>query len=171
MSLTIEETGRFTKEEANITRTIWFLGNSVLRGHYYYALRLFDWNIVNKDAQKEECGVGGIAGGRRPGQGACYGICHCTVYPKPSIRFVFVWQQRIIDEEICKMIVGEESFGMVVELQDTLFLNAGADDIAVNIVGIEWNHTLIEDTSKLAGVMRKAQYHGANVYFIATEML
>ena len=170
-SLAIEKTGRFLKEEANITRTVWFLGNSVSRGHYYSALSLFDGKIVDKDTQKNECGAGGLAGGRRPGQGDCYGTCHCTFSPKPSLRFAFVWQQRIIDEELCKMIVGEDSFGLAVKPQDTVFLNAGVDDIAIDVVGTEWNRTLIEDASKLAGVMRKAQDFGANVYFRATTML
>ena len=69
------------------------------------------------------------------------------------------------------MIFGDDSFGMEVEPQDTVFLNAGADNISVNVIGTKWTRPLIEDALKLAGVIRKAQDCGANVYFRATTML
>ena len=51
------------------------------------------------------------------------------------------------------MISGEEYFGPAVEPQDTIFLNAGADNIAVDVVGKECNRALIEDALKLEGIM------------------
>ena len=65
-SLSIEEMGGFLKEEANITRTLWLLGKLVPRGDYYSSLRLFNGKIVDKDSQTKDCGLGRLAGGRRP---------------------------------------------------------------------------------------------------------
>ena len=77
---------------------MWFLGNLVSRGDYYSALSLLDGKNFEKEAQKKECGVGGLAKGRRPVQVDFYGTCHCNFSPKPSLRFAFVWHQCIINE-------------------------------------------------------------------------
>ena len=56
---------------AQTNRTIWFLGNSVSRIHYFAALALLNGDAAASiDEQVTLCGRGGAWGGRRPGQGS-----------------------------------------------------------------------------------------------------
>ena len=77
-------------------QTIWFLGNSISRGHAFAANYVLNSNnskttntksdginsksktyLPSGPLQQEMCGKGGRFQGQRPGQGKCYGACGC----------------------------------------------------------------------------------------------
>lgn len=78
--------------------TLWMVGNSVMRMHFFAALALLNGDtFVGIDEQIKQCGRGGESRGRRPGQGlSCLGPCRCSAdIDGGRGRVVFVWQQRL----------------------------------------------------------------------------
>jgi hypothetical protein len=97
---------------------------------------------VGRTDEMKECGRGGKAGGKRPGQGNCWGMCGCSVTTERSnTTLQFLWQQRIFDELL---------EGTIVSLcPDLLSINTGGDDIFQVDLRPTWNSTLQEQASQL----------------------
>ena len=71
-------------------RTLWFMGNSVSRGHFYAVRAMLGLGLVDRQEQKLECGAGGPWKGRRQVGGVplnCNGACACYSYvPTVSVN-------------------------------------------------------------------------------------
>lgn len=121
-------------------RTIWFVGNSVMRVHFFATAALLGGagiSNVSKDEQIAQCGKGGVWGGRRPGQGhSCQGPCTCSV-ATPRGRVAFVWQQKVFDATLPATLGGAHASTSIAP-GDFVFLNAGLDD-AVNALKLAFS--------------------------------
>jgi hypothetical protein len=128
-------------------RSLWFVGNSVSRHHYFAAGALLKGRdptgvefVANRSQQIKLCGRGGTFKGHRPGQGLCYGPCSCSLLvPRPAggfVRLVFIWQQRTYDRWLSDIFVNQAERNKYAPLEgspargDIVFANVGLDGIA-----------------------------------------
>jgi hypothetical protein len=128
-------------------RTLWFVGNSVSRHHYFAAGALLKGRdpssvgfVANRSQQIKWCGRGGSYSGHRPGQGLCYGPCSCSLLlPRSAggfVRLVFIWQQRTHDRWLNDIFVNHAERKKYAPLEgspargDIVFANVGLDGIA-----------------------------------------
>ena len=113
--------------------TLWFLGNSVSRIHFFAALAMLSGEGEPKQIEEQVrmCGKGGEWRGRRPGQGvSCLGPCACSATVPGGGRLAFVWQQRTFDKMLGPALLGELALsGLRVQAGDLVFFNAGLDNV------------------------------------------
>ena len=112
-------------------RTLWFVGNSVSRIHFFAALAMLSGEREQKSIsdQIDLCGRGGEWRGRRPGQGvSCLGPCSCSATVPGGGRLAFVWQQRTFDRVIGPALLGRVG-SIPIRAGDVVFLNAGLDNV------------------------------------------
>ena len=112
-------------------QTLWFLGNSVSRIHAFVAgMILSDGEVpgISREKQKQICGRGGKYGGTRESQGNCNGVCGCIISKKSQPKVGFIWQQRISDAQLRKVLLGSDETYKV-QQGDIIVLNVGLDDI------------------------------------------
>ena len=118
---------------ASKNATIWFMGNSVSRIHFFAALAMLSGEGEQKSLsdQIQMCGRGGEWKGRRPGQGvSCLGPCACSATLPGGGRLAFVWQQRTFDKVIGPALRGEIGLdGNTIKAFDIVFVNVGLDNV------------------------------------------
>ena len=122
--------------------TLWLLGNSVARIHYFAALSLLN-GVAAKGIEEQiaMCGKGGEWRGRRPGQGqSCLGPCSCSESVAGGGRLVFMWQQRLYHHSDELMIALNSTAGtskstsklrsaLQIADGDAVLFNTGLDDV------------------------------------------
>ena len=117
--------------------TLWFIGNSVSRIHFFAALAILNtqegYTQVGIPEQITQCGRGGEWKGRRPGQGlSCLGPCSCSDnVPKSNMSLVFVWQQQNWDPALNTILTGGRFSPnqSPVQAGDVVLLSTGLDPI------------------------------------------
>ena len=129
-------------------RSVWFIGNSVTRHHFFAAIALLKSRdpsavdfVEDRKQQIQVCGRGGQWKGHRPGQGLCYGPCSCSqtlpwMDGLSFVRLVFVWQQKNFDGYLSDLLVDAAARRKYALLEgspgpgDLVLVNVGLDGVA-----------------------------------------
>lgn len=118
--------------------TLWLIGNSVSRIHFFAALALLNdghSSNVTIPEQITQCGKGGDWKGRRPGQGtSCLGPCSCSdKVPGLDMKVVFVWQQQVWDRTLHSSLTGGQFSPNQSPIRpgDVVLLNSGMEAVSV----------------------------------------
>lgn len=138
------------QEHVNAT-TIWFVGNSVSRIHFFAALASLSGDGEQKSLAEQinMCGRGGEWRGRRPGQGtSCLGPCSCSAVLPGGGRLSFVWQQRTFDKVIGPALLGEVA-SIPIRAGDVVFINAGLDNVVDSNARVQTQTSFIAPTRAL----------------------
>ena len=144
-------------------RTIWMLGNSVMRERYFAAAQLLgssDAATNDLNERRARCGRGTPWKDHRPGQSACWGgECHCSSFsPALGIRLVFMWQQRVFDEDLAALLINGTAVGQyIVRAHDVILLSSGLHDIADVYKRPRWAETQRSEAPRLASVLAEAR--------------
>ena len=143
-------------------RTIWMFGNSVMRERYFAAAQLLgssDAATKDLNERRARCGRGAPWKDHQPGQSSCDGgECHCSSFsPGLGIRLVFMWQQRIFDEDLAAVLLNGTAVGQhTVRTHDVILLSMGLD-IADVYRRPRWAKTHYTEALHLASTLAKAR--------------
>ena len=121
--------------------------------------------------QQELCGRGGRFGGRREGQGRCLYKCSCEdSIEHLGLNFTFVWQQRLHDPLLERILMGENDV-LRVRVGDIVLLNAGLDDIADPKFRPTWQSEAEAQASRMAALAKRAWQAGRRVFWRSTSRI